>query len=308
MTPRALHESARSLTGQPKPPKLVDNLTVMRFIAPVCASVCCVAVAVGTPMAQGVTSPQVELVSIRPSGATQVRDDAPARDRFDWPEVTLAMLVSDAYDLFEFQVVGGPDWVRTRRWDVSAKAAALSPAEARELVRRLIEDRFALRVHTEKRELPIYNLVLARTDRTLGPKIKRATVDCTPFLTGARPMQESPPDPNNRFGLCSVGGAFTPAGLLTPRLNGQPLAGLVHHLEDALEQRVIDRTGLTGNFDIELSYFDEKLADKSAAPTTASSERPSLFTALREQLGMKLEAARGPVDVVVIDSVSEPKH
>jgi uncharacterized protein (TIGR03435 family) len=195
--------------------------------------------------------------------------------------------------------------MRSKRWDVSAKAAALAPDDARELVRRLVEDRFALKAHTETREMPIYNLVLARSDRTLGPRIKPATVDCTPFLTGKRPMQESPRDPDNRFGLCSVGGAFTPAGLLTPRLNGRPLTGLIQHLEEAMELRVIDRTGLKGNYDIELSYLDESLADPSL-PAAQALRGPSLFAALQEQLGMKLEAGRGPVEVLVVDSASAP--
>ena len=120
-------------------------------------------------------------------------------------------------------------------------------------------------------------------------------------------MQDSPRDPNHRFGLCSEGGSFTPSGLLTPRLNGQPLTGLIRYLEEVLDRPVIDRTGLKGNYDIELSYLDESLADKSANATLAQSPQgPSLFTALQEQLGMKLESARGPVEVLVIDSASEP--
>ena len=281
----------------------------MRSIAPFFALACIVAFTAAALTAQNTAPSTSAIVSIKPSDtATRVRSDASSTDRFDWLEVTLAMLVSDAYDLFEFQVIGGPDWMSSKRWDVSATAAALAPDEARQLVRRLVEDRFALKAHREMRELPIYNLVLGRTDGTLGPKIQRSTVDCMPFLTGKRPMQDSPRDPNHRFGLCSEGGSFTPGGLLTPRLNGQPLTGLIQHLQEALERPVIDRTGLKGNYDIELSYLDESLADKSVSPNAAQSEskRPSLVTALREQLGMKLEPTRGPVEVVVIDSVSEP--
>jgi len=279
----------------------------MRFLAPLCAFVCIVAFLPAALVAQSDGPQPSAVVSIRPADPAS-RTDATSRDRFDWPDATLAMLVSDAYGLFEFQVVGGPVWLHTKRWDISAKTAALAPNDARQLVRRLLEDRFALQAHRETRDLRVYNLVLARTDGTLGPKITRATVDCTPFLTGQRPMQESPADPNNRFGLCSAGGAFTPSGLLTPRLNGRPLTALVQHLEEVLGQRVIDRTGLRGNFDIELSYIDETLADRSSAlaSKTASNQGPSLFTALQEQLGMKLEPARGAVEVLVIDSASEP--
>jgi uncharacterized protein (TIGR03435 family) len=277
----------------------------MRLLARVCALACLVAIAAVGLVAQSAAPAISAVVSVTPSDTARVRRDAPVTDRFDWFDVTLAMLIRDAYDLFDSQVIGGPDWMRSKRWDVSAKAAALAPDDARELVRRLVEDRFALKAHTETREMPIYNLVLARSDRTLGPRIKPATVDCTPFLTGKRPMQESPRDPDNRFGLCSVGGAFTPAGLLTPRLNGRPLTGLIQHLEEAMELRVIDRTGLKGNYDIELSYLDQSLADPSL-PAAQALRGPSLFAALQEQLGMKLEAGRGPVEVLVVDSASAP--
>ena len=277
----------------------------MRLLARVCALACLVAIAAVGLVAQSAAPAISAVVSVTPSDTARVRRDAPVTDRFDWFDVTLAMLIRDAYGLFDSQVIGGPDWMRSKRWDVSAKAAALAPNDARELVRRLVEDQFALKAHTETREVPIYNLVLARSDRTLGPRIKPATVDCTPFLTGKRPMQESPRDPNNRFGLCSVGGAFTPAGLLTPRLNGRPLTGLIQHLEEAMERRVIDRTGLKGNYDIELSYLDQSLADPSL-PAAQALRGPSLFAALQEQLGMKLEAGRGPVEVLVVDSASAP--
>lgn len=276
----------------------------MRFIASVCALVSLVAAGL---VAQSTAPPLPAIVSITPSHtAPRVRRDPSLTDRFDWFDVTLTMLIRDAYDLFDSQVVGGPEWMNSKRWDVSANATELTPNDARALIRRLVEDRFALKAHTEMREMPIYRLVLARSDGTLGPKIKPATVDCTPFLTGTRPMRESPRDPNNQFGLCSVGGAFTPAGLLTPRLNGQPLTGLVQHLEEAMERRVIDRTGLKGNYDIELSYLDESLADPSSLSAAQAVKGPSLFAALQEQLGMKLESARGPVEVLVIDSVAEP--
>ena len=281
----------------------------MRFIARLCAFTCIVVFLAAGLVAQG-GAPLSPVVSITPSGAAQrVGTDASSSDRFDWLDVTLAMLVRDAYELFDFQVAGGPDWMHTKRWDVSAKAGSLAPDEARRLVRQLVEGRFALKAHTEMRDLPVYNLVVARADGMLGPKIKRSTVDCTPFLTGQRPMRESPPDPSNRFGLCSAGGSFTPAGLLTPRLNGQPLTGLIQHLEEVVNQRVIDRTGLKGNYDIELSYIDAKLVDRlSPSASQAPSNQPSLTNALQEQLGLKLESARGAVEVLVVDSASEPTN
>ena len=281
----------------------------MRAIAASCLLAYILVFAAAGAIAQSTAPPASAIVSIKPSGtATRVNSDASSTDRFDWPDVTLAMLIRDAYGLFESQVIGGPDWMNSKRWDVSATVASLTPDEARQLVRRLVEDRFALKAHAEMRELPVYNLTVMRAGR-LGPKIKPATVDCTPFLTGQRPMQESPRDPSHRFGLCSEGGSFTPGGLLTPRLNGQPLTGLIQHLQEALERPVLDRTGLKGNYDIELSYLDETLADKSSPRIAAQGplpKGPSLITALQDQLGMKLELVRAPVEVLVIDAVSEP--
>ena len=90
--------------------------------------------------------------------------------------------------------------------------------------------------------------------------------------------------------------------MITPRLNGQPLSNLIRTLEATLQRRVVDKTALQGNYDIELTYVDERFQRQGAD----ASAGPALFTALQEQLGMKLQAARGPVEVLVIDSVSEP--
>ena len=276
----------------------------MRQFTPVCASLCLVGCIAAQLAAQDTSPAAFEAVSIKPRvGETVLVAGASSPDRFDDPDTTLHFLIRWAYDLFDFELVGGPDWLDVKRWQISAKSPApVTLAEKRRLVRRMVEDRFGLKAHSETRELPIYNLVLARSDRRLGPKIKAATTDCTPFLTGKRPMAESPRDLDNGFPLCSSGASFS-SGLLTPRLNGQPLAaGLITTLQAALQRRVVDQTGLTGNYDIELSYVDETLFRKGLG----TEEGPSLFTALQEQLGMRLESGRGPVEVLVVDSVSEP--
>ena len=250
-----------------------------------------------------------EVVSIKSRvGPGPIGGGGNAPDRFERPDTDLMLLIRFAYDLFPFQVVGGPEWVTSKRWEVSAKASGPvnGTAAMRLLVRRMLADRFGLKTHQETRELPIYELLMVRSDKRLGPKIKPATVDCTPFLTGQRPMQESPREPDSGMALCSVGASMG-GGLLTPRLNGQPLSGLIRILEAALQRRVVDKTGLQGNYDIELTYMDERLLSQvPGAERPADSAGASLFTALQEQLGMKLESARGPVEVLVIDSVAEP--
>ena len=122
-----------------------------------------------------------------------------------------------------------------------------------------------------------------------------------------RPARQPYDQPGVTIGAAAVAAGAACALLLDfahlPRL--QPLTGLLQHLEETLERPVIDRTGLKGNYDIELSYLDASLADPTVAAQSPSTGQ-SLFIALQEQLGMKLESARGPVDVLVIDSVSEP--
>jgi uncharacterized protein (TIGR03435 family) len=225
-------------------------------------------------------------------------------DRFDRIDITLLNLIIYAFDMRTYQVEGGPDWVSSARFDVSAKAPGpVTPAELRPMVRRLLEERFALETHTETRELPIYELVMARRDGRLGPNIVPALVDCEPFLTGQRPMEESPREEASGLNLprCASGASFG-GGLITPFLNGQSLAALARYLEPTVGRSVVDKTGVAGLFDIELTYLDERML----LPGAPAPEGPALFTALEEQLGLKLESSRGPVEVLVIDSVSMP--
>ena len=142
-----------------------------------------------------------EVVSIKPRvGEPALGRGAGAPDRYENPDATLHFLIRVAHDLFDYQVVGGPDWVRSKRWEVSAKAPApVNRVVIRTLLRKLLEDRFALKAHLETREMPTYELVMARSDRRLGPKIKPAAIDCTPFLNGLRPQQEAPRDPQSGF-------------------------------------------------------------------------------------------------------------
>ena len=234
-----------------------------------------------------------------------------ASDRYDWLDVTLAMLIRDGYDLFESQVIGGPDWMRTRLWDVSAKATALAPNEARQLVRRLVEDRFALKAHREMRELPVYNLVLARSDGRLGPALKESSAECQAAVkeyfgavrSGA-PTQ-APPAAVARCMSSQPGiGMFS--------MKGTSVGALVNLLPQFVERQVIDRTGLTGIYDLTLKWTPEPVVGTTvlglppAPPPPADPNTPDIFTALQEQLGLKLENGRGPVEVIVIDHLEKP--
>jgi len=179
----------------------------------------------------------------------------------------------------------------------------------RALVQQLLEERFQLRTHRESRELPIYNLVFARSDHRFGPGLQVAPVDCRPFRSGQRPMSESPiiERPGGHV-IARCGNSMTwdmRTGATTRLLNGMPMEQFVDILQAETSRDVHDQTGLTGVFDFDLTFVP---ANPIAAPGSPrpSGDGPALTTALQEQLGLKLESARAPVDLLVIDSVARP--
>lgn len=292
--------------------------------------------------AQRATAPAFEVASVKPSGTGQPgplgqlpRLLPPIGGRFTALNVPLRALVRVAYGLHESQIVGGPAWLATTRFDITAKAedgAATMDAIA-PMLRALLADRFALRTHVEPRELPTYALVVARGDRTLGPGLRASAADCSHAQAGAQQRIEAlarggpgtlaamMPQPGDVV-PCAVmpmaaargGGAAGGATGFGVKANGMPLQPLVALLTQASGRIVRDQTGLTGLFDWELTFDPQvMLAVASQAGLTLPpglslppSDSPALFTAVQEQLGLKLESSRGPVDVLVIDSAAMP--
>jgi len=228
--------------------------------------------------------------------------------RFTATNMPLRALIRLAYGantllLPNVQIVGGPGWIDTDRFDIVAKAAGeVGPdaAGARQqlfvMLRTLLEDRFKLKAHTESRELSIFNLVMAKKDGALGPQMTRSTLDCSP---GAPDTQGA----KRRCGVSSPGPGVVIAG-------GVPISLLVGFLQLSPDVgRVVrDRTGLTGAFDLRIDYVPPLLLGANpgsvvANPAANTGSGPTLLTALQEQLGLKLEPAKGPVDVLVIDHV-----
>jgi len=198
-------------------------------------------------------------------------------------------LIMNAYGefqrtLLESQVVGAPDWLWAEHYDVVAKTtedvAQMSQPEQfktiPKLLQSLLEDRFKLQAHRETRRLPIYVLTFARKDRALGPKLTRSSLDCTK-------EKESTKCGFNGTRGHMIGGALQ---MLT----------LANVLQSLSERVVVDKTGLEGLFDVDLEY----------SPDQTATDKPSIFAAVQEQLGLKLEADNGPVDVVVIDHIERP--
>jgi uncharacterized protein (TIGR03435 family) len=246
-----------------------------------------------------------EVASIKPAAEQPpVGIIPPSPDRFYRANTTLRTLLNYAHDLRDFRIIGGPAWTSSDRWEVSAKAeGAVGAREMRRLVQRLLADRFALKTHPETRELPIYNLVLARGDGRLGSQIKPAAFDCEPFLNGERRTVDAPLDSTTGVSRCAtnigVGG-----GVRRVRYRGVSLSRVGVLLSTVVNRVIVDKTGLSGSYDVELAFQDDTafIGDGRRRQLDA----PSLLTGLQEQLGLKLEPSRGPVEVLVIDSVSRP--
>jgi uncharacterized protein (TIGR03435 family) len=183
------------------------------------------------------------------------------------------------------------------------------------MVMSLLVDRFRLRVHTERRELPVYTLTLAKNDGTLGPSLRRSSTDCSAFsatlsTTGqlARAKAVGPSCGLNTGGAPAIAQVLgvpndQPAGTLVSR-GTATIAELVIAITRSpeIDRRVVDRTGLSGTFDVDLRWVPVRSGLLAVTPIDAL----SIFTALQEQLGLKLVSQREPLEVVVIDAVERP--
>lgn len=206
--------------------------------------------------------------------------------------VPVGVLLRQALQKPDYQMTGAPAWVNTERYSIRAKPPAGTPPAAMSvMIRNLLADRFQLATHLETREQPIFHLVMARSDRRLGPDLKRS------------PECQSPP----------CGSGRTAPGLLVG--SARRMAQLVAALSDLSGRPVIDKTGLTELYDYTLKFTYEgrmpglmgPLGVPAGTPAPAADpDAPSLSAALQEQLGLKLETARGPVEVVVVDRFEKP--
>jgi uncharacterized protein (TIGR03435 family) len=221
-------------------------------------------------------------------------------------------VIRAAYGLEDSQLQGGPGWLRTTRVDLEARAGSAATIDsARAMTRRLLAERFRLVTHTETRQLPIYELVMARSDRTPGRGLRASGKECAP-VTLPPGMPPAPPPPAGGGMPIMPGGFQCPSGLLPGHLSLRSLDMTVFAsvLWRRLFQRpVIDRTGLSGPFDIDLTYLPDletingRPASENPSLPAAILGAPSIFTAVQEQLGLKLESARGLVDVILIDRI-----
>jgi uncharacterized protein (TIGR03435 family) len=244
--------------------------------------------------------------------------------RFTATNTPLRMLIMAAYELQqEAQLVGGPPALMTAKYDITARVAntpAIAMKDLPQLLRSLLADRFKLKAHTERRELPVYDLVLARSDGRLGPELRPSKSECSTgdelAAAGAALAKGDITSFMGKPGPCMV--TTDPSGgplNLMMRGDGQEMKQIVEILQQFTGRTVRDKTGLSGRYDFDMKLDLQMvlaLAQKmganipAAAANIPQSDGSSLMTALNEQLGLKLDSVRAPVDVVVIDSVEAP--
>ncbi len=196
------------------------------------------------------------------------------------------------------EIRGGPSWVTKDRYNVEAQGdPADTPVQLRVKLRALLADRFAMKHHTEQRDVDVYALVLARNDKKLGPKVKEWDGTCN-----GRPAQSVNNDP--KVPRCS--GMFSSTGLKMLGMSMLGVADMLSAPPTGIGRQVVDRTGLTGFYELDLE-FQMAVGPPGTAPTP-DLQGPSIFTALQEQLGLKLESAKGKADVIVVESAERPSE
>lgn len=255
--------------------------------------------------------PQFEVASVRQniseSEDSKIQDLI--SDRFAVSNTPLIFLILYAYDLKGYELIGAPEWTREKVYDVVGKYPGEkrpSQPEIRAMVQNLLVERFGLKMHFEQRDIPAYDLVLARKDGRLGPQLLKSNFDCEAFMKDRhRPSRidaggPSPVSPTGKRPECMI---TATRRYLTG--GAQTIAQLVGPLGVMVSKPIVDKTGLTGAYDIDLQWDPTGLAVEPAV-NGKPSEAPSIFTALEEQLGLKLVPHKEKFDVSVVDQIRPP--
>jgi uncharacterized protein (TIGR03435 family) len=214
--------------------------------------------------------------------------------------VSARQVVTYAYSMQNSRVEGGPDWLDTVKYDITAKAPeAATPDQMLLMFRTLLADRFKLTMHTDARDTAIFALVRGRADGRLGPQLRASsTADCD----AARGEQARGAAIASADGRPICGGRTRAGFIIAGAVSMDELA---RNMSRMVGRAIVNRTGLTGRYDFDLKFTPESELTGAAADSGPDTP-PSLYVALEEQLGLKLEPQRAPVDVVVIDSIQRP--
>jgi uncharacterized protein (TIGR03435 family) len=270
--------------------------------------------------------PKYEVATIKPSS----EEDGRIRmmmtpDGAEFNGVQVQMLLQQAFGVERDRITGEPDWVRSKRFDIAAKVAPddapkldkLKMEQRRGMLLPLLEERFGLKYHHESRELPMYSLVVAKG----GPKLKESTTPMTP--PPGSPAAAGGPAAPDEAGRAAGLSRQRPGGPGMMRMspgsleaNGGTTDFLAHALSNMVGRTVVNKTGLTGNYDYMLNWTPDESSMPRMGPAgggpppqgdaPVDPNGPTLLTALEEQLGLKLQSEKGKVDVIVIDHIDLP--
>jgi uncharacterized protein (TIGR03435 family) len=239
--------------------------------------------------------PRFEAASVKPSASTDpgIGGTGGRAGRFDRRNAPALFYVEQAFGLPSTRIVGAPDWLRQERFDVVATYDQALGKAVPQMLQRLLEERFRLVSRREGRQVPVYELVRVREDGVLGPGLRPTSAECLP-ATG----QPSPCRMRIAPGLFEGVGVAWQAVPINIGVWDRP---------------VVDRTGLSGLFDMKLEWLPDPglagapdAAARAAAAAADPAGRVSIFTALQEQLGLRLQPARVPLDVLVIERIERP--
>lgn len=252
------------------------------------------------PSASGSTDTLTfEVASIKQnrSGSASGGANAQPGGRVTVRNTSLYDLVRNGQGLQPYEISAGerlPAWVTTDRWDIEAKGPEqASQAQLRTMLQNLLNDRFKLVTRREIRDVPVYALVVARADRRLGTQLRQSTADCAALAAAGRTADAGPGGPRQ----C---GRDVGPGLISAV--GTTIPDFARGLSLNTGRFVMDATGLTGRFDIDLKWTPDQAIGNAGAQTDGT----SLFAALEEQLGLRLDARQAPVNVLVIESAERP--
>ena len=239
-----------------------------------------------------------EVASIRQnkSGSASGGANAQPGGRVTVRNTSLYDLVRNGLGLQPYEMAAGErlaSWVTTDRWDIEAKGPeqAAQP-QLRTMLQNLLIDRFKLVTRRETREVPVYALVLSRSDRRPGPQFRQSTADCA-ALAAARTVEPAPGGPRQ------CGRDVGPGSISAV---GTTLQDFARGLSLSTGRFVMDATGLTGRFDVDLTWTPDQVIGGAGAQTDGT----SLFAAIQEQLGLRLEARQAPINVLVVESAERP--
>ena len=298
---------------------VVAAVAVVSLVVPIATSVLDAAlIAAQLPAVLGSSvdpETRFEVVSIKPSDPFAVPRMSMSPGRYNVAGVSALGIISDAFRVPPNRITGLPDWSSKERYTIAAKAPEGTPSTDGSalfvMLTNLLKDRFRLAAHTETREMPVYNLVFARNDKRFGPAFKESSAECRAALAAR--------DEEVRRGARAAGRLLqnecesvriNPGG--TAILGGVRSDMFARILTPYVDRPLIDKTGLTSYYNVTLKWTPEVRSASLSPPglppgmPPLDPDAPNLFTAVQEQLGLKLENARAPLDVVVVDSVEHP--